>query len=231
MLNTKVLVILGLLALSACTTTSNVSTNSTFSGISEQNILLMTPDIKYFRVTASGITEPNADWTETAQSNFNQALDNYTATENLSLLKSNDSEQVSDLLVEYDRLHSAVGSSILAHHYGLQKLPAKAGAFDWSLGSGVKNLASDRDEKYALFVFYRDYQASGGRMAIAFFAAALSTPIYTGHQGGFASLVDLTTGDVIWFNNVAAAAGDMRKPNGAKKIVKQLLTELSVQPQ
>ena len=80
---------------------------------------------------------------------------------------------------------------------------------------------------YALFVYYRDYQASGGRVGMAILAAALNVALYAGHQGGFTSLVDLKTGKVVWYNNVAASAGDLRTDGGAKKIVGQLFEGLN----
>jgi hypothetical protein len=99
--------------------------------------------------------------------------------------------------------------------------------FDWSLGSEVADLNPESDERYALFVFYRDYQASGGRVGMAVFAALLGASVYTGHQGGFASLVDLESGKVVWFNNVPLAQGDMRSPEGARRLVEQLFEDLA----
>ena len=48
----------------------------------------------------------------------------------------------------------------------------------------------------------------------------------TGAQGGFASLVDLRTGDVVWFNRVLAGAGDLRSAEGAATVVVQLFSEM-----
>lgn len=189
------------------------------------NLMLMPPDIKYFRVTASGITEPNADWTAEARQSFQNAFQNFVAENSLKVSEvANDG--LSDVAVEYDRLHSAVGSTILANHFGATKLPAKDGAFDWSLGNGVNGLLTLSEERYALFVHYRDYQASGGRVGMAVFASLLGASIYTGHQTGFASLVDLQSGNVLWFNYIPLAQGDMRSPNGANKLVQQLFSSL-----
>jgi hypothetical protein len=97
--------------------------------------------------------------------------------------------------------------------------------FDWSLGEVMSDLGLDAD--YALFIYYRDYQASGGRVAMAILGAALNVALYVGHQGGFASLVDLQTGKVVWYNNVAASTGDLRTDTGAEKVVGQLFEGLN----
>lgn len=219
------------LVLSGCTV-SNVATQGFTTVPDKARLLVMPPDIKYYRVTASGMSEPHAEWTEEARAAFDGAFNSFVADSNISLSRVS-TEELSDIAVEYDKLHSAVGSSILNYHYGLTKLPTKLNedgktyAFDWTLGDGVTNLLADGDGDYALFVFYRDYQAGGGRVGMAVFAAILGAAIYTGHQGGFASLVDLKTGDVVWFNNVPLAQGNMRSPEGAAKLVDQLFAELT----
>ena len=216
--------------LAGCTV-SNVATQG-FSAIpAEARLVLMPPDIKYYRITASGITEPQSEWTDTARASFDAAFQAFTADSDLPF-ELLDRSDMSDLAVDYDKLHSAVGSTILANHYGITKLPSKRQGetneydFDWSLGPGVAELTPQGGD-YALFVFFRDYEAGGGRVGMAIFAAALGVGIYTGHQGGFASLVDLRSGDVVWFNNVPVAQGDMRKPDGARRLVDQLFDGLT----
>ena len=217
------------LALGGCTV-STVATQGFSAVPTGASVVVMPPDIKYYRVTASGIPEPAPDWTETARTAFDGAFNNYLNSVSFETGFA-DADEMSESAVEYDKLHSAVGSTILMNHYGLTKLPTKKMGdsndytFDWSLGPGVADLAPDGD--YALFVYYRDYQASGGRVGMAVFAALFNVAIYTGHQGGFASLVDLKTGNVVWFNNVAAATGNMRSDEGAASIVKQLFDGLT----
>jgi hypothetical protein len=50
--------------------------------------------------------------------------------------------------------------------------------------------------------------------------------VATGYEGGFASLVDLRTGDIVWFNTVAAGAGELRDPAGAKVAVEGLFKDI-----
>jgi hypothetical protein len=44
-----------------------------------------------------------------------------------------------------------------------------------------------------------------------------------GQQLGVATLVDLRTGQVVWFNLLAKQSGDLREPGGADAAVAQLL--------
>jgi hypothetical protein len=42
---------------------------------------------------------------------------------------------------------------------------------------------------------------------------------------GFASLVDLKTGDIVWFNRLVRAQGDLRTPAAAAETVKALVSD------
>jgi hypothetical protein len=123
-------------------------------------------------------------------------------------------------------LYSAVGISILLHHFGESKLPTKKGAFDWSLGPGVGAIGKQYGADYALFSYYRDYQASGGRVAFAILAAAVGVGVSTGGEGGFASLVDLRTGEIVWFNQVKAGTGELRDKEAARATIDVLFKDL-----
>lgn len=187
-------------------------------------ILLMPPDIRYYLLTAGGVPEPNAEWTEAAQSNFSGAVTDYAASigTNLKIL---DKRDLSPTEINYEELHSAVGFTILDNYFGTP-LPSKNGQFDWSLGPEINQIAVDRDADYALFVYYRDYQASGGRIAFAVLAAAVGGVSDVGSESGFASLVDLKTGDVVWFNVVTAGSGELRNKEGAASAVRTLFKDI-----
>ncbi len=108
-------------------------------------------------------------------------------------------------------------------------LPSKGNGqvFDWSLGPGISALADEHDADYGLFVYYRDYQASGGRVAFAILAAAAGAAVATGSEHGFASLVDLRTGDIVWFNVVGAGSGELlREETGAAAAVNTLFQDI-----
>jgi len=53
--------------------------------------------------------------------------------------------------------------------------------------------------------------------------ALLGVGLAGGAQTGYASLVDLRTGRVVWFNNLARGFGDLREPEPARETVEALL--------
>jgi hypothetical protein len=189
-------------------------------------ILLMQPDVKYYLNTAGGVLEPQAEWTEAARGNFRDATIAFGEQRNADIVQMQSDATSADLELTYDNLHSAVGSAIMSHYYGLA-LPTKNGGFDWTLGTGVAALGEKYDADYALFAFYRDIEATGGRWAMSILSSAvLGVGLSTEAQYGFASLVDLRTGDVVWFNRVLAGAGDLRSQEGAATVVVQLFSEM-----
>ena len=207
---------------SGCVTPTNVQQIDQLESVGENpKIVLMPPDIRYYLLTTSGLPEPNKEWTDAARVNFSKALLDYSKDigADVTAIAANN---LSADEIQYETLHSAVGLSLMQHHFGMFKLPAKAGKFDWSLGPGVSAIADNHEADYALFVFYRDYQASGGRIAFAILAAAAGVGVSGGSEHGFASLVDLTTGDIVWFNVVNAGVGELRDAANARKTVNAL---------
>ncbi len=222
-----------LVLLAGCVTTGQTASqiNKLQSVRENPRILLMPPDIKYYLLTAGGVTEPNREWTEAAQRNFSVALQEYTARIGTDLVTMDSAVSLGDEEEKYRRLHSAVGMTLQQNHFGMMHLPSKKlpnneWRFDWSLGPGVSEIGAKYDAEYLLFVFYRDYQASGGRVAFSILAAIAGVGVSTGYEGGFASLVDLKTGDVVWFNTVAVGSGEMRDPNGARTAVERLFKDI-----
>lgn len=212
---------------SGCATTQTVSHVSRLeTTVEKPRILLMQPDVKYYLLTAGGMTEPHADWTAAAQKNFVVAVQEYAARRGSDLVVMDSSQPMGELETQYERLHGAVGNTVLANYFYGAKLPTKGESFDWSLGPGVAPIGDRYGADYALFSFYRDFQASGGRMAFAFVAAMAGVGISTGGQGGFASLVDLKTGEIVWFNLLQAGTADLRSPDGARQVMEELFKDL-----
>jgi hypothetical protein len=120
-----------------------------------------------------------------------------------------------------------VGGAILIHKYSgqLLALPTKIDKFDWSLGEGVNILREDFGADYGLFIFWRDSYASPGRVAMMVGMAALGVVAPGGRQIGFASLVDLRSGEIVWFNFQVRGTGDLRGEETALSSVQSLLTD------
>ncbi|TQV74186.1 hypothetical protein FKG94_16395 [Exilibacterium tricleocarpae] len=219
-----------LMFLAGCETAHTVSVKTVGQlAVSERSpkILLMPLDVELSVLTAAGLTEPQAEWTTNAITHMQTALAEEVSDRGATL-ESYESvvQDPAATAVQMEKLHEAVGLSILTHHLGPLRLPAKNGAFDWTLGRGARALESDTDADYALFVFVRDSYASGGRVAMQIGMALLGASVSGGMQVGFASLVDLKSGDIVWFNRLMSSTGDLRKIEPARNTVKSLLDTL-----
>lgn len=200
---------------------------------SSPSLLLMAPDVQLFELTAGGVLEPKADWTEQAEKHVAKSLVEQLRERKLNLVAyepapPGSAREHADL--QLLRLHDAVLSSILVHHYNPNaRLPAKRGKFDWTLGPGVRRLRGDKKADYVLLVWLRDSYATGGRTALVALSSIFS-PItgYAasgGQQAGFVSLVDLETGDVVWCNALYRKSGDLRTEEPARQVVRYLLED------
>ncbi len=220
--------VMAVIVLSGCVATPTVTQIDRLESVGENpRILIMEPDISYFLLTTGGVPELHAEWTTAARRNFATALRDYADARGTEIVMIGDADELSQIEIDYSKLHSAVGLTILTNHIGAMKLPSKEGAFDWGLGPGVSEIGEKYNADYALFSYYRDYQASAGRIAFAVIAAlAAGAAASTGGESGFASLVDLKTGEVVWFNYVAAGTGELRDEDGAVKAVNNLFKDM-----
>ncbi|MFC3674320.1 hypothetical protein [Ferrovibrio xuzhouensis] len=188
-------------------------------------------DVELSTLSAGGVTEPRADWSEQANKLLLDALKTEEQAKNIHMIPyqedAKDSAGYQDLANQLIKLHGVVGNSIIMHEYVPQAaLPSKNGAFDWSLGPAAKAIKEKYKADYAMFVWVRDSYADGGRVAVILVAAALGVGIQGGQQIGFASLVDLETGKVVWFNLLARGYGDLRNADGAANAAQNLLANL-----
>ena len=89
------------------------------------------------------------------------------------------------------------------------------------------SLSEDGKGQVVLFIHGAGAYSSGGRVAVVVGAALLGVSLPTGGQQVYASLVDLKTGKVVWFNVAVAAPGaDMRDPEGARVLVGSMLKDV-----
>jgi hypothetical protein len=222
-------VVAALLILGGCATTSNVQQIDKLESVGDEaHIVLMPPDIRYYLLTAGGVPEPNAEWTEAAQKNFLKALEDYSESIGANTTAI-DKTNLSEDEIRYETLHAAVGLTLRTHYFGMTKLPAKGDTFDWSLGPDISSIGENHNADYALFVYYRDYQASGGRVAFSLLASLAGVGVPMGAEYGFASLVDLHSGDIVWFNVVNLGGGELRDEAGAATAVKTLFKDMPTQ--
>ncbi len=201
-------------------------------------VVVMPLDVELFNMSAGGVVEPQAEWTVKANGHMKKALvEHFTKTKRTAFhLADEGIPEITDL----NQLHSVLAGAIAWHHvYGL-KLPTKDGKLDWSMGDAVAPiakaaLAANKTEAgapaatpptHALFVYVRDSYASAERKAMMIGMAILGVGIQGGSQIGYASLVDLSTGRVVWFNHIARASGDLREAEPAVASIEVLMQDL-----
>ncbi len=227
--------ILLLVLASGCETVRMAKITSLVRTGAEARILIMPPDVELATITAGGLIEPNAEWTKAALRHMKTAIGEEMRSRRAKIVDYVESSEPSPSDADERqliKLHGVVGRSILARRFRPQiALPTKRklATIDWSLGPAVRRLRDRYDANYALFIFVRDRYATQGRAAVMVLTAILTLGRAIpggGHQIGFASLVDLEQGDIVWFNPLARGAGDLRTEEPARETVKTLLTGL-----
>ena len=206
----------------------------------DYRLLVMRPDVAVNSLTTGGMSQPRADWTEQARGNIIEALRTEQAGHGgkvLVLAHRNELPNVSaEEIADLERLHYAVGNSIALHKYSGYALPTKRGrGLDYTLGEDAVSLGRRTGYDYALFLYAEDNIASTGRTALQVLGVAgcfigFCAPSGGSNQFAYASLVDLRTGEVVWFNVLQTGSqlpgvsfGDIRSSQGAAQMVERLL--------
>jgi hypothetical protein len=228
-------------ALSACVQTRQYADVQFTPPSGDNKLLVLRPDVTVGSLTTGGMVEPRADWTEQARSSIVQALRAQQATRggNITIIEHRNAVPgvTEQELADVERLNFAVDQSIVLHKYLGDYLPTKRSkGLDWTLGQEAVKLGQKTGYDYALFLHAEDQVASGGRIALGVLGLAgcfigFCAPNVGGQQQlDYASLVDLKTGEVVWFNVVSAGSqipgikfGDLRTPEGAAQMVERLL--------
>lgn len=207
----------------------------------DYKLLVLRPDVQVGSVTTGGLVEPRADWTEQARANVIAALraqQGGRGGQTLILDRRDSLPNVpAEQVAEIERLNAAVSQSIALHKYSGATLPTKRRrGLEWTLGEDAVRFGQRTGYDYALFLHAEDSFASTGRVALQVLGIAgcvigfCAPNIGGAGQFAYASLVDLRTGEVVWFNVLQAGSqiagikmGDIRNPQGAAQMVDRLL--------
>jgi hypothetical protein len=227
--------------LSACVQTRQYADVQFTPPQGDYKLLVLRPDVTVGSLTTGGMVEPRADWTEQARANIVAALRAQQATRGGKVQIIERRTELAGVgpqeLADVERLNFVVAQSIVLHKYLGDYLPTKRGkGLDWTLGTDAVRLGQKTGYDYALFMHAEDQVASTGRVVLGVLGAAgcfvgFCAPNVGGAtQLSYASLVDLKTGEVVWFNVVRAGSeipgikfGDLRTPQGAAQMVERLL--------
>jgi len=194
----------------------------------EGSVVMIEPDIELSEVLAGGVQEPRQAWSETARRLYPQAIK--------AKINNGRVKQLPDFIIPKDldsgsrlgqviRLNYAVSVSILISTApGGQLATKKSKQLDWSFGPGVEEIRKQTGADYALFTYVRDSYTSGGQAALRVIGLLLlGGDIGGGQQVGVTTLVDLRTGQVVWFNFLAKQTGDLRDEQGAAATAQSML--------
>lgn len=200
---------------------------------SNKRILVFRPSVSAGAQSTGGLFEPNAEWTERAKVNIQVALNKLQSQLGNEVIVAPEAfGEDARNVEEHMALFAAVSRAVIEYQFFVgnrlptKKLDNRAAIFDWSLGEGVANLPGAKDADYGLFIYNKDEFGSTGRkllQVVAILGAGIS--VKSGEHVGYAGLVDLKTGDLLWLNADAEMGGDVREPDGSEKRVRQLLED------
>lgn len=203
----------------------------------EVKVVVFRPDVQVGSLRVGGVDEPNADWTAAARTNIQTAMEGAAEARSANMQFLGEFEGDNGKLVgEYRDLFETVAGSVFQHITMGDKLPTKQAMtkgpkpkkyskLDWTLGPEAARLKAVTGGDYALFFFTHDaYGDAGRKVAQLLMAGLFGAYVPAGIHVGYAALVDLETGHIVWFNTDLAMGGDPREADGAKKRVSQLLS-------
>ncbi len=190
-------------------------------------IMLMRPSIQVGSQSTGGLYEPNADWTAQAREYITAALHQTQAQLGNQIVEySEEGSGEGPLVTQYANLFGAVADSVVEYQFFPgNRLPTKKRdkGFEWSVGPGISNLKSLEGADYALFISTQDHYGSTGRKMLQLVGMLGGISVTSGLHTGYAGLVDLKSGQLVWLNADRQMGGDVRTPEGAQKRVTQLL--------
>jgi hypothetical protein len=193
----------------------------------QTRILVFRPDVAVGEQTTGGMNEPNAEWTQTARANMLASLDRARAVQGSTLVMVPELDGPQAALVnDYTALFKAVANAAFTHKmFPGNRLPTKKGVFDWTLGDDASALRALGGDFGLFFYTYDSYGSTGRKVAQVLGLLLGGGLIPSGVHIGYAGLVDLRTGDLVWLNADTQMGGDPRTVEGADKRVAQLLED------
>lgn len=202
----------------------------------EVKIVVFRPDVQVGTLRVGGLDEANADWTALARSNMQKAFESAAESREANLNFMGDPEgENAALLNDYRGLFQVVSSEAMTHALFNDRLPTRkipavppskkdTWKFDWTMGPGTVRLREATGADYAMFVHTHDsYGDAGRKVAQLLMAGLFGAYVPAGVHIGYAGLVDLSSGDLVWLNADIQMGGDLREQDGAEKRVKELL--------
>jgi len=229
---------LAFITLTGCATSKNSQVNRDVvkNEKQDQNLpkkfILLPIDMTVSEISAGGIVEEVPDWSMTAKSHVDTALAKFYQEEvNMELLPTPElTNSERELVEEHVALYDvSVGTALALKYRGGSAWKEKNERFNYTLGSGLSFLKQKTDADAALIVIGLDQISSAERKAAIVAAALFGVGIPGGISFISAGVVDINTGDIVWFNhNFAVANRDLREKEDAVEMTYEMLAEYPV---
>ena len=177
--------------------------------------------------STGGLFEPNADWTAQSQENVERELTRLQDSLGNEIVRfAFDGAPGTEPLQRYHALFGAVAGSVIEYQFFRgNRLPTKKQEDDfvWTVGPQINDIAALEGFDYILILRTKDAFGSTGRKVLQVFGAMGGIAVTSGEHIGYAGLIEVKTGDLVWLNADLQMGGDVRTPEGAQKRVGQLL--------
>jgi len=221
--------VFGLLMTTACMPAMKTNTDQLEARAADlQTILLLTPDIQVYSISAGDVKEEMLEWSEKGREFVTKTIRESFEEKNRKLKILDPKTTFRDDVDEIKALHLAVISSIYDHAWtyegNMELFPKRVENFDYSVGS-VKPLLDAYKADGMLIVRGEDNISTAGRKALG--VVKYINPLSNRQQEGItflaATLTDIN-GDVLWWDFYQNEGDyDLRDPEEATKFVKKLL--------
>lgn len=190
--------------------------------LSGRRVVLMPPEVEINVVHPGGFPELKAEWTARAEEFLDDHLEDRMQRKGIELLFASGSPPPAE--AQIIRLHGEVARGILKNHYRSSgDLPTKQKDFSWSLGVEVRQVGERYGADYALFVeLYENYPSETGKGALGELAGELYG-LLSVYRWGYASLVDLDSGRIVWFAERDAKSPGLRERWEARRTIDAML--------
>ncbi len=191
------------------------------------SIVLFRPDIHVSEQTAGGLDEPKPEWANMARTQLSASIAKMQAASGFKLVPLPDENgAASSGLDNYLSLFRAVVNSAMSYQlFPDSRLPTKSASFNWTLGPEAKALLPAIRADFGLFISTTDSYPSPERLKMEALRGDTPNIMASGGRShiGYAALVDLRSGDIVWINTNVKMRGVVHTSDGADLRVSQLL--------
>lgn len=191
-----------------------------------KKVLLLPASLEVFEISAGGVAEKVEDWSRQAAAHADRGLKSYAASNasfqlvEMPPLSPQEKESLDQHLALYDMV---AADAFQLTRVGGPAWQHKVKHFDYALGDGLRFLKQKTGADAALVVVGLDQISSADRKAMVLVAALFGVGIPLGISFLSTGVVDLESGDILWFNYATSYANrDLRKPEDADAMIKEM---------